>query len=508
MAGWTSEDDLEKLLAELAGEAPVTERSDVPRFGSKTSHRSANGATSSNSANSSRRSSLKSLDSVTSLLEKLDRPHGERGKGQRKTSKEVEALPEVSGLKEGHQTEASLRSRQAEQHNATREQAPGKVLPATAKAAHDKDEEAQRELAAERASSEKAREQRVLQTEASRSRQAEQHNATREQVLPATAKAAHDKDEEAQRELAEERASSEKAKQELSRLREELQTEASLRSRQAEQHNATREQVQQEVKCLQEELQTAETSLHTQRAELLAASTREQVLLAATPKSENSREEAPKSLWARFRRDLSPIVSKDSQKAQQELCRLKEQLRTAEANVHSQRAELQEASKREQAQQELTRLTVESGLPSESVMSVAAGDHMGVRSLEHTQQCDSVAMEAVDMVWLSLAPEAAVEELALMVLQVLVGYTDDIDLVVVDTKIFGVKLVFAVHQIDLFSSVYFSQSESGNVRVFSEEEQVVFLEVLQDVPVTCDFDFHIGQLPLGRDSEHLRMALW
>eukprot|EP00435_Cladocopium_sp_Y103_P004214 s1703_g1.t1 len=449
MAGWTSEDDLEKLLAELAGEAPVTERSDVPRFGSKTSHRSANGATSSNSANSSRRSSLKSLDSVTSLLEKLDRPHGERGKGQRKTSKEVEALPEVSGLKEGHQTEASLRSRQAEQHN-----------------------------------------------------------ATREQVLPATAKAAHDKDEEAQRELAEERASSEKAKQELSRLREELQTEASLRSRQAEQHNATREQVQQEVKCLQEELQTAETSLHTQRAELLAASTREQVLLAATPKSENSREEAPKSLWARFRRDLSPIVSKDSQKAQQELCRLKEQLRTAEANVHSQRAELQEASKREQAQQELTRLTVESGLPSESVMSVAAGDHMGVRSLEHTQQCDSVAMEAVDMVWLSLAPEAAVEELALMVLQVLVGYTDDIDLVVVDTKIFGVKLVFAVHQIDLFSSVYFSQSESGNVRVFSEEEQVVFLEVLQDVPVTCDFDFHIGQLPLGRDSEHLRMALW
>eukprot|EP00435_Cladocopium_sp_Y103_P009227 s5172_g2.t1 len=145
---------------------------------------------------------------------------------------------------------------------------------------------------------------------------------------------------------------------------------------------------------------------------------------------------------------------------------------------------------------------------------------IAVRNLEHIQQCDSVAMEAVDMVWLSLAPEAAVEALALMVLQaavealalmvlqVLAGYTDDIDLVVVGTKIFGVKLFFAVHQIDLSSSVYFSQWESVNVLVFSEEEQEAFLAVLQDVPVICDSDFHIGQKPLGRDSEHLRMALW
>eukprot|EP00435_Cladocopium_sp_Y103_P003209 s710_g1.t1 len=54
-------------------------------------------------------------------------------------------------------------------------------------------------------------------------------------------------------------------------------------------------------------------------------------------------------------------------------------------------------------------------------------------------------MEAAGMVSLSPVPVAAAEELALMVLLVLAGYTDDIDLAVVDTKIFGVKLVFAVH---------------------------------------------------------------
>eukprot|EP00435_Cladocopium_sp_Y103_P058482 s2001_g20.t1 len=80
-----------------------------------------------------------------------------------------------------------------------------------------------------------------------------------------------------------------------------------------------------------------------------------------------------------------------------------------------------------------------------------------VRSSEHTQQCEFVAMEAVDMVELSPVPEAAVEELALMVLLVLADCTDGIDLAAVDTKIFGVKLVFAVCQVDLFSSVYFSQ---------------------------------------------------
>eukprot|EP00435_Cladocopium_sp_Y103_P017434 s4425_g4.t1 len=52
-------------------------------------------------------------------------------------------------------------------------------------------------------------------------------------------------------------------------------------------------------------------------------------------------------------------------------------------------------------------------------------------------------------------PKAAVE-LELMVLLVLVGSIDSIDLVVVDTRIVVEKVVFSVWQVDLFSSVYFS----------------------------------------------------
>eukprot|EP00435_Cladocopium_sp_Y103_P003461 s3315_g1.t1 len=57
---------------------------------------------------------------------------------------------------------------------------------------------------------------------------------------------------------------------------------------------------------------------------------------------------------------------------------------------------------------------------------------------------EELALMAADMVLLSPVPEAAVEELALMVLLVLAGCTDSTDLVAVDTKIFDVKLVFAV----------------------------------------------------------------
>eukprot|EP00435_Cladocopium_sp_Y103_P039147 s2761_g10.t1 len=105
-----------------------------------------------------------------------------------------------------------------------------------------------------------------------------------------------------------------------------------------------------------------------------------------------------------------------------------------------------------------------------------------VCNLERTQQFEyGPIVLGADMVLLVPVLEAAVE-LELMVLMVLieclVGCTDDIGLVVVvGTRIVVEKEAFSVLLFDLSSSVCSSPWESLNVHVFLVEEQEAFLAV-------------------------------